>query len=233
MLYLKRDGSLFTHLLPMILLRELFNMPTQTPTDQHKLKPEHTPLEASFKGKVYAISGGSSGMGRSTALALAHFGAYASFCGRNEERISKVEAEVAETSPYGQGGVLSYNVNIENEDEVEGWIQATVDRFGRLDGAVNAAALEAPEAVPITDMKSSTWHTVINANLTGVFYSMRAQLRHMTRGAAIVNIGSILGIIGLDSYAPYCAAKHGLLGLTKAVAKECGPKGIRVNATGP
>lgn len=71
-------------------------MSTQTPTDQHKLKPEQIPLEAGFKGKVYAVSGGSSGMGRSTTLTLAHFGAYVSFCGRNEERISIVEAEVAE-----------------------------------------------------------------------------------------------------------------------------------------
>jgi NAD(P)-dependent dehydrogenase (short-subunit alcohol dehydrogenase family) len=208
-------------------------MSNHMPANEHVLRPEQIPLEASFKGKVYAISGGSSGMGRSTALALAHFGAKVSFCGRNKERIAEVEEEVAALSSYGKDGVLSYNVNIENEDEVEAWIEATIGKFSRLDGAVNAAALEASEAVPITEMKSSTWHTVINANLSGVFYSMRAQLKHMTRGTAIVNVGSILGIIGLEAYAPYSAAKHGLLGLTRAVAKEYGPKGIRINATGP
>lgn len=197
------------------------------------LKPEQVPLEDSLKGKVYVITGGSSGIGRSTALALAHFGAYVSFCGRNKERLTMVEEEAATLSPHGTDGVLSCRVNIENENEVDAWIEATVNKFGKLDGAVNAAALEAPEMVTITEMKSSTWHTVMNANLTGAFYSMRAELKHMDRGSVIVNVASILGIVGLEANAPYTAAKHGLLGLTKAVAKEYGPKGIRINAIGP
>ncbi|KAK7963675.1 Levodione reductase [Apiospora saccharicola] len=200
---------------------------------------EAIPLEASLKGKVYAISGGSSGMGRSTALALATFGAYVSICGRDTELLAQVESELASASPHGAAGAMSYQLDIADEAQVEAWIQATVDKFAgpdgrkKLDGAVNAASLEAPEAVPITEMRAATWQTVLDANLTGVFYSMRAELRRMEAGAAIVNVGSILGIVGLECYAPYTAAKHGVLGLTRAAAKEWGPKGIRINATGP
>lgn len=75
--------------------------------------------------------------------------------------------------------------------------------------------------------------TVLDANLTGVFYSMRAELRRMEPGATIVNVDSILGNVGMECYAPYTAAKHGVLGLTRAAAKEWGSKGIRINATGP
>ncbi|KAF3769657.1 NAD(P)-binding protein [Cryphonectria parasitica EP155] len=197
------------------------------------LRPEQVTLESSFRGKVYAITGGSSGMGFSVALALASFGAYVSFCGRNKERLAKNEAEVASLSHYGRDGVLSYSLDLVDEDAVDAWIQATVDKFGKLDGAVNAAALEAPEAVPITEMKTSTWHTVINANLTGVFNCMRSELKRMERGAVIVNVASILSKVGLEANAPYTASKHGVLGLTRAVAKEYGPKGIRINATSP
>ncbi|KAK7934929.1 Short-chain dehydrogenase/reductase aba4 [Apiospora marii] len=203
------------------------------------LIPEAIPLEASLRGKVYAISGGSSGMGRSTALALATFGAYVSICGRDTERLARVEAELASASPHGAAGAMSYQLDIADEAQVEAWIQATVDKFAgpdgrqKLDGAVNAVSLEAPEAVPITEMRAATWQAVLDANLTGVFYSMRAELRRMEAGAAIVNVGSILGIVGLECYAPYTAAKHGVLGLTRAAAKEWGPKGIRINATGP
>lgn len=99
------------------------------------MKPEQVPLESSLRGKVYAITGGSSGIGQSVAIALASFGAYVSFCGRNQERLTKVEAEVANLSPYGSDGVLSYSLDLVDEDAVDAWIQATVDKFGKLDGA--------------------------------------------------------------------------------------------------
>lgn len=201
------------------------------------MKPEQIALEPSFKGKVFAVTGGSSGIGTSVAIALASFGAYVSFCGRNQERLEKIETEVASLSAYGQDGVLSYKLDIADEEAVDAWIQATVDKFGKLDGAgktrirfffwkwekvpdedvmlqvfgdlakftysglllVNAAALEAAEWGPITEIRSSTWHTVINANLTGVFYSMRSELKRMGSGAVIVNVASILGIVGLGT----------------------------------
>lgn len=99
------------------------------------MKPEQVSLESSLKGKVYAITGGSSGIGTSVALTLASFGAYVSFCGRNQERLTKIEAEVASISAYGTDGVMSYKLDIVDEDAVDAWIQATVDKFGKLDGA--------------------------------------------------------------------------------------------------
>ncbi|KAK8035672.1 oxidoreductase- short chain dehydrogenase/reductase family protein [Apiospora rasikravindrae] len=177
--------------------------------------------------------------GHSTALALAIFGAYVSICGRDSERLARVEAVLASASPHGAAGAMSYQLDIADEAQVEAWIQATADKFPgtdcrkKLDGATNAASLEVPEAVPITEMRASTWQAVLDANLTGVFYSMRAEHRRMEAGAAVVNVGSILGIVGMECYAPYTAAKHGVLGLTRAAAKEWGSKGIRINTTGP
>ncbi|ETS80916.1 hypothetical protein PFICI_08445 [Pestalotiopsis fici W106-1] len=117
------------------------------------------------KAKSHAISGQSSGMERSTALVLAQFGARVSFCDHNKRRIAQVEAEIVPSSLYGKHGVLSNSVYIENVGEVVAWIHAFVDKFGRLDGAINAVALEASKVVSITEMKSPTWHTAINANL--------------------------------------------------------------------
>ena len=78
-------------------------------------------------------------------------------------------------------------------------MQATVGRFGRLDGAVNCAAREAPHFRPVGDMDTATWHAVLAANLTGVFHCLRAELRHMAAGAVVVNVASIAGIIGFEA----------------------------------
>lgn len=102
-----------------------------TPT----MKPEQVTLDSSFKGKVYAVTGGSSGIGHSVSIALASFGAYVSFCGRNQERLANIENEVADISAFGNDGVLSYSLDLVDEDAVDAWIQATVDKFGKLDGA--------------------------------------------------------------------------------------------------
>ncbi|KAK8040849.1 NAD(P)-binding protein [Apiospora phragmitis] len=183
-------------------------------TNAPNLIPEAIPLEASLRGKVYAITGGSSGM-RPSARTCPSAGETPSGWRAWKQSWRRHVVPAGHRGRGAGGGV------------------GPGDGRKKLDGAVNAASLKAPEAVPLTEMRASTWQTVLDANLTGVFYSMRAELRRMEAGATLVNVGSILGTVGMECYAPYTAAKHGVLGLTRAAAKEWGPKGIRVNATGP
>lgn len=135
----------------MTFLCQLSEIPSPAQMNGNYPKPEQITLEASSKGKVYAVTGGSSGIRRSTALAFAHFGAYVSFCGRDKARIAMVKREITDLSSLGQDGVMYRRFSVEKEDEVEAWIQATIKKFGRLDGAVNVAGLEGPEVVPITE----------------------------------------------------------------------------------
>jgi NAD(P)-dependent dehydrogenase (short-subunit alcohol dehydrogenase family) len=194
---------------------------------------EQTSFETSFYDKVYAITGGSSGIGFSTARILARYGARVAICARNKERLSKAVSELTTLSPWGADGVLFQAVDVSIESEVDNFIAATVEKFGQLDGAVNSAAVEGSYTTPLEKVDTALWNSVIAANLTGTMFSVRAEIRSMKSGGSIVNVASILSKIAMAGNAPYVASKHGVIGLTKAVAKEMGPKGIRVNALSP
>jgi NAD(P)-dependent dehydrogenase (short-subunit alcohol dehydrogenase family) len=112
-------------------------------------------------------------------------------------------------------------------------VEATLDRFGALHIACNNAGIGG-ELNPVGDMSVDGWRKVIEINLSGVFYAMRAQIPHMLEaGGAIVNMASVLGQVGTASSAGYVAAKHGVVGLTRTAAIEYASKGVRVNAVGP
>lgn len=196
-------------------------------TDEERLTIPET-----LRGKAVAITGGNSGMGLATAKILASYGARVSIAGRSPTKLAAAEEElVALASP---ADVLATQLDVADDRQVDAWIARTVRKFGRLDAAVNAAALEAPRMEPLVDIDNATWATVLGANLTGVMYSMRAELRAMSEGGAIVNVCSVLGSVGLEGNAAYSAAKHGMLGLSKSVAKEVWPsKRIRVNVMSP
>jgi NAD(P)-dependent dehydrogenase (short-subunit alcohol dehydrogenase family) len=110
-----------------------------------------------------------------------------------------------------------------------------VKHFGRLDGAANIAGVTTKEAKypHLTEISNEEWEFVMGINSTGMFYLLRAQLRVMKEGASIVNASSGTGLVGRPGMAAYSASKHAVIGLTKTVAKEYGPKGIRINAVAP
>lgn len=182
-----------------------------------------------LEGKVAVVTGGSRGIGRAIALGLSARGAKVVICARNVEAAQKVVAEIEATGAEG----MAVAADISRESEAEGLIQAGVKRFGRLDILVNNAGITKDGL--LIRMKEEDWDAVLDVNLKGAFFTTRAALRPMLRaqGGRIVNISSVAGTMGIPGQANYSAAKAGLIGFTKAVAKEVASRSITVNAVAP
>lgn len=183
-----------------------------------------------FEGKTYLITGASSGMGAATARALGHAGANVVLAARREQACEAVAQEVIEAG--GRALVLRMDVNVERD--VAQAVRATVEHFGRLDGAFNNAGVLG-QGQPLHEMSSDEFEQVMRTNVMGVFWSMKHQIAAMLpHGAgAIVNNASIVAHIGFPGLAHYNASKHAVLGLTKTAALEYFKAGVRVNAVCP
>jgi NAD(P)-dependent dehydrogenase (short-subunit alcohol dehydrogenase family) len=179
-----------------------------------------------FDGKVALVTGGGSGIGEAIVRRLAADGASVVVMDVQTEAAERVASEIASGSPF-VGDVTDPEVS-------ERAVTHAVDTFGGLDIAANIAGIGGPlissEEYPIDD-----WRKVIDINLSGVYYSMRAELRHMLAAGAgsIVNMASMFSVVARDSMIGYVAAKHGVLGITRAAAIDCAGRGVRVNCVGP
>lgn len=184
-------------------------------------------MEQDFAGRVAIVTGGGSGIGEATALLLGRRGARVLVADRDLEAAERVAKNV------GDGG-LAFGVNVADPHGCEVMAQAALAAFGRLDVAVNNAGIGGPQALT-GDYPIDGWDQVIGINLSGVFYSMRAEIPAMlvTGGGAIVNMASILGTVGFGMAVAYVAAKHGVVGMTKTAAIEYAKQGIRINSVGP
>lgn len=187
-------------------------------------------------GKVALVTGGASGIGRSTAVAMAREGARVAVSDLSKEGI---EATVALIKANG-GRSIAIAGDVAEEADVANMVARTVTTFGRIDCAFNNAGVAPPSVGPAGqrthELTQSSVARMFSVNLMSVFLCLKHEITQMLaqgRGGAIVNTASIAGLIGLATSAHYVAAKHGVVGRTKSTAIEYAQDGIRVNCVNP
>ncbi|MFB9972686.1 3-oxoacyl-[acyl-carrier-protein] reductase [Allobacillus sp. SKP2-8] len=183
-----------------------------------------------FEGKAALVTGASRGIGRAIALNLGKNGAnvVVNYSGSKE----KAEAVVEEIKSFGQEAI-AVQANVADADDVKRMVKETIDTFGSLDILVNNAGITRDNL--LMRMKEEEFDQVIDTNLKGVFNCTKAVTRQMMkqRAGKIVNIASIVGVSGNPGQVNYVAAKAGVIGMTKSVAKELATRNVHVNAVAP
>lgn len=187
-------------------------------------------MTGALTDKVAIVTGASRGIGKAAAMALAQIGAkvvvnYA----RSSDAADAVVAAISE----GGSEALALQADVSKADQIEAMVKATMDKFGRIDVLVNNAGITRDTL--LLRMKPEDWQAVIDLNLTGVFLCTRAVSKIMLkqRSGRIINISSVAGLMGNPGQANYSAAKAGVIGFTKTIAKELAPRGITANAVAP
>lgn len=180
--------------------------------------------------KVAIITGGSSGIGRATAVALAKQGVKIATAARRAE---EGEETVRLVKDAGSDGVF-VKTDVAKEDDVRSLVDNTVKTYGRLDYAFNNAGIE-ETMTALVDQTSEIFDQIINVNVKGVWLCMKYEIPEMIRtgGGAIVNMSSVAGVRGFAQMPIYIASKHAVLGLTKSAAQQYAKSGIRINAVAP
>lgn len=183
-----------------------------------------------LQGQAAIVTGGSRGLGRAIALRLAAEGA--AVVVNYARRADDAAAVVKEIQSQG-GRAVAVQADVADANGAERLVQAALDQFGRLDIIVNNAGITRDQL--LLRMKEEDWDAVLDTNLKGVFHCTKAALRPLIRqrSGRIINISSVVGLVGNAGQANYAAAKAGLIGFTKAVAREVASRGITVNAVCP
>ena len=182
-----------------------------------------------LSGKTAIVTGASRGIGAAIAHRLGEAGANVVLCSRSAESV----AQIADTLHSKGYPTLSMAADVSQKADVEELIEATIEEFSQIDILVNNEGIT--RYMLLMRLKDEDWDAVLQTNLTGTMYCTRGVLRPMIRqkSGRIINISSVVGLSGNAGQANYAAAKAGIIGLTKATAKEVGARGITVNAIAP
>jgi 3-oxoacyl-[acyl-carrier protein] reductase len=185
----------------------------------------------SLAGRVVLVTGSSRGIGAAVAVQAAAEGARIAI--HYKESVNEAAGVLIRVRQAGSAGA-TFAADISDGEQAEKLVTRVADHFGRLDGLVNNAGLT--QVGPFLTIKPADWNAVIATDLTAAFHTCRAAIPRMLSqqgGGSIVNVASRLGQMGIAETAAYSAAKAGLIGLTRSLAREFGSKGIRVNAVAP
>lgn len=180
-------------------------------------------------GKTAIVTGASRGIGAAIGHKLCEAGANVALCSRSAEAVAAI-ADPLNSEGYT---AISTAADISKKEDVEALIKTVLDRFSQIDILVNNAGITRDTL--LMRLKDEDWEAVLRTNLTGTMYCTRAVLRPMIRqrSGRIINISSVIGVMGNAGQASYAAAKAGILGFTKTIAREVGTRGITVNAIAP
>ena len=180
-------------------------------------------------GRVALITGASQGIGRACALKLAQAGAMVAVAARSQEKLQELVAEIE----HAGGKAAAFPLDVADEEQVKSTFKAVISQFGKIEILVNNAGITRDQL--ILRMKRADWDAVLNTNLTSAYLCTQHAIGSMLRQrwGRIVNITSIFGEIGQAGQANYAASKAGLIGLTKAIAREVASRNITCNAVAP
>ncbi len=186
-------------------------------------------MSGKLDGKVAIVSGAGTGVGRGIARAFAKEGAKLAICGRRLEKLDTVANELR----AARAEVLTRSVDLFEQDQIERFVQETVESFGTIDILVNNACTM-PYPQPLHEISNETWNEPIQSGLDASFFFMRACYAHMKgRGGKIINLSSGAGVRGVPGAGPYAAAKAGIDGLTRVAAIDWAGDNIQVNSIAP
>jgi len=185
-------------------------------------------MDLGLQGRCAVVTGGSRGIGRGIALAMAEYGASVTACySRQSDAVSSLAAELERIGNDSQVA----QVDVSDETSVHRLGEQVRQKYGRVDVLVNNAGVISHK--PMQELDLAEWRRVVDVNLTGMFLVTRSLLDLIPEGGSIVNLGSAVATVGMVGRVHYTASKSGVIGLTRSMCKELGPRGIRVNAIAP